>query len=167
MTFVDDKGKGFALGATDYLTKPIDARSPGRVLSKSRGVAVPGPLLVVDDDEDARALLRRLLERRAGTCAEAAHGRAALAERGETPAELILLDLHDARDGRLRVRPRAAPQAAGRSIPVVVLTGKELSDEDRGRLNEHLVKVLRKGASCFEELLVEVRDLLKSRPEPL
>ena len=59
LTFVDDKGKGFALGATEYLVKPIDLDRLAAILGKSRGVVLPGPLLIVDDEESARSRLRR------------------------------------------------------------------------------------------------------------
>ena len=167
LTIVDDKSMGFALGASDYLTKPINAEHLARVLRKYEGMAAPGSALVVEDDGDARAILRRRLEQQGWKVREAADGRAGLAEAAEHPPDLILLDLMMPElDGFGFIR-ELRRTAAGRSIPVVVLTAKELSDEDRGRLNEHMVKVLRKGAFRFEELLVEVRDLLKSRPGPL
>ena len=157
LTIVDDKSIGFALGASDYLTKPINAEHLARVLRKYEGMAAPGSALVVEDDGDARAILRRRLEQQGWKVREAADGRAGLAEAAEHPPDLILLDLMMPElDGFGFIR-ELRRTAAGRSIPVVVLTAKELSDEDRGRLNEHVVKVLRKGAFRFEELLVEVQ----------
>ena len=162
LTFVDEKGKGFALGATEYITKPIDLDRLAAILSKTRGVALPGPLLIVDDEDSARARLRRVLERQGWLVEEAAQGRAALASVAKHPPQLILLDLQmPEMDGFEFVRElRHLP--AGRSIPVVILTGKDLTSEERIKLHAYGTKIVRKGASGIESELREVSDLLRA-----
>jgi CheY-like chemotaxis protein len=162
LTFVDETGKGFALGSTDYLVKPIDLDRLAALLSKSRGVSPPGPLLIVDDDEGARSRLRRVLERQRWRVAEATDGRAALAALVKTPPQLILLDLQmPEMDGFEFVRElRLLP--AGRSIPVVILSGKDLTSEERIRLQAYGTKIVRKSAPGMESELKDLSALLRA-----
>ena len=106
LTIVDDKNLGFALGAADYLTKPIDRDRLVTVLQRTH--RRDRPVLVVEDDADAPELLRRMLEKEGCAVVEAENGRAALERlrggaRRPHPARP-----DDAGDGRLRVRRRAA-----------------------------------------------------------
>ncbi len=161
LTIIDDKSMGFALGATDYLLKPINTEHLARVLRNYEGLASPGSALIVEDDEDARAILRRQLQQHGWTVREAVDGRAGLVQVAEHLPDLILLDLMMPNldgFGFIREFRRAHPE---RSIPIVVLTAKELSPEDWERLNGQVTRVLQKGAYRLEELLGEVRDLLR------
>jgi DNA-binding response OmpR family regulator len=63
LTIVDDKNMGFALGAADYFTKPIDWQRLGAVLQKYRKPAAKQAVLVVEDDERTREMLRRTLQK--------------------------------------------------------------------------------------------------------
>ena len=110
LTFVDDKTLGYALGAAAYLTKPIDRdRLVAALTPYRRGLSV----LVVEDDEDLRGLLRRILEREGYAVTEAENGRAALARAARGTSRADPARSHDARDGRLRVRDRAARPGVG------------------------------------------------------
>src|SRR6266849_5298911 len=90
LTIVDDKNLGYALGASDYLTKPIDRERLVTVLEKYRRDA---PVLVVDDDATLRELLRRILEGAGYTVVEAENGRVALERLRTLAPGVILLDL--------------------------------------------------------------------------
>lgn len=79
LTIVDDKNLGYALGASDYLTKPIDRDRLVAILNKHRRED-PSPLvLVVEDDADTREMIRRMLEREGWVVTEAENGRVGLA----------------------------------------------------------------------------------------
>src|SRR5439155_23528918 len=90
LTMVDDRNLGYALGASDYLTKPVDRE---RLIAVLRRYRRDLPVLVVDDDARFRELMRRGLEREGGTVTEAGNGRAGLAQLREHLAGVILLDL--------------------------------------------------------------------------
>jgi PAS domain S-box-containing protein len=155
LTMVDDQNKGFRLGAADYLVKPID---PGRltaVLQRYQGDPSVRRVLVVDDDPDLRRRLRGLLEKDGWAVDEAADGREAL-DRLAAPPSLVLLDLlMPVMDG-FEFLAEFRQREEFRSVPVIVLTAKDLTPDDQDRLRGSVEKVLRKGPLRSEQLLAEV-----------
>jgi signal transduction histidine kinase/CheY-like chemotaxis protein len=157
LTIVDDKNLGYALGASDYLTKPIDRDRLAAVLGRYRRDL---PVLVVDDDVEVRQLLRRMLEPEGYAVVEADNGRVALERlRDGTPA-VVLLDLMMPEMDGFDFVAEFRRHAAWRAIPIVVITAKDLSREERERLNGYVQKILQKGAHGRAELLAEVRELV-------
>jgi DNA-binding response OmpR family regulator len=167
MTIVDDRNLGFALGAADYFTKPIDWNRLSIVLRKLRRTATDGHLLVVEDEAATRELLQRNLERDGWSVALAANGRVALDALAARPPEIILLDLlMPEMDGfefldELRRRPE------WHNIPVVVITSKDLTAEDRRRLNGGVARIIQKGTLSLDELVAAVRALVAIGPPRL
>ncbi|MGI8741782.1 MAG: PAS domain S-box protein [Bryobacteraceae bacterium] len=157
LTMVDSRNLGYALGASDYLTKPVDRRQLASVLRKYTCENPPCPVLVVDDDPDVRRLLRQMLETEGREVAEAADGLEALARISELIPELILLDLMMPRMDGFEFSMELSRRPEWSRIPVVVLTAKDLTAEERVRLNGHVERVLQKGAYTRAELLEEVR----------
>jgi CheY-like chemotaxis protein len=157
LTILDARNMGYALGASDYLNKPIDRDRLAAVLKKYRRDL---PVLVVDDDADLRRRLRRLLEQDGYTVAEAEHGRDALARLPEISPGLILLDLMMPEMDGFEFVVELRRHEAWREIPVIVITARDLSAEDRRRLNGYVEKVLQKGAYSRDALLAEVRELV-------
>jgi CheY-like chemotaxis protein len=159
LTIVDDKNLGYALGASDYLTKPIDRERLVTVLKQHRR---DRPVLVVDDDAEVRQLLRRMLESEGFAVVEAENGRVALERlRGESPS-LILLDLMMPEMDGFEFVAELRRHEGWRAIPVVVITARDLSRDDRERLNGHVEKILQKGTYDRDHLLAEVRELVAS-----
>jgi CheY-like chemotaxis protein len=157
LTIVDDKNLGYALGAADYLTKPIDRERLVTVLRQHRR---DRPVLVVDDDAGVRQLLRRMLESEGYTVAEASDGRAALARLDDVAPSVILLDLMMPEMDGFEFVSEFRRHEPWRGIPIVVITAKDLSRDDRERLNGYVHKILQKGAHSREQLLAEVRELV-------
>jgi two-component system, NtrC family, sensor kinase len=157
VTIVDDRNLGYALGAADYLTKPIDRERLVAVLARHRPQR---PILVVDDDPVLRELLRRSLEREGYDVLEADDGRAALARLTERLPGLILLDLMMPLMNGFDLLTELRARPDWRGIPVVVVTAKDLTPEERQRLNGHVEKILAKGALGPDALLAEVRELV-------
>jgi PAS domain S-box-containing protein len=155
LTMVDDRNKGFRLGAADYLVKPIDPDRLTAVLRRHHGDRAALRVLVVDDDADHRRRLRGLLEKEGWVVDEAADGREALDRLSPAPS-IVLLDLlmpvMDGFEFLARVRERDD----ARSVPVVVLTAKDLTAADHDRLRGSIEAVLLKGSLNTEELLAEV-----------
>ena len=156
VTVVDDKNLGFALGAADYLIKPIEWNRLIAVLEKLRRRHNTGCVLIVEDDPETREMLRRAIQKQGWLSMEAENGRIALERLEEHLPAIILLDLMmPEMDGfafmdELRRRPEC------RKVPVVVVTAKDLTEDDRRRLNGHVIQILRKGGRSEQELLEEI-----------
>ena len=160
LTIMDEKQMGYALGAADYLTKPIDWDRLVAILQRYDCARPPCPLLVVEDDPVMRDMLRRRLEKEDWTVIEAENGRVALERMTERQPELILLDLMMPEMDGFQFLDEIRKRKDWHAIPVIVVTAKELSAEDRQRLNGSVEKILQKGAYSREDLIREVRDMV-------
>ncbi|MGH7632416.1 MAG: response regulator, partial [Gemmatimonadaceae bacterium] len=159
LTMLDDRNLGLALGASDFMTKPIDRDRMRAVLARYRRDGA-SDVLVVEDDAATRELLRRLLEGDGWTVAEAENGRAALGVLERHVPSLILLDLMmPVMDGS-QFAAELRKVDAWRGIPVIVITAKDLTAEDRRALNGDVHGVLQKGAFSRETLLREIQSLM-------
>ena len=164
MSMLSEKNMGYALGASDYLTKPVDHKQLIEVIEKHRGDSLAGlhNILVVDDDPSARETLRRYLQKEGWAIAEAEHGKQALDQMQVSQPDLVLLDLMMPEMDGFEFIEEMKKAPLWQSIPVVVVTAKDLSSEDRMRLNGSVQQILQKGAYSREELLEEVRALMLS-----
>ncbi|WP_165361296.1 response regulator [Lichenibacterium ramalinae] len=164
ISVLHERSVGFAMGANDYLVKPIDWRQLKRVLERFEdGGAVGRRVLVVDDEPDARGWIGAMLSRDGWTTDVAVDGRDALDKVDRAVPDLIILDLMmPVMDGFAFLRAlRARPDTSG--IHVVVLTAKEVTSAERADLEGHVDRVLQKGSLKLDELREELRRLV---PEP-
>jgi CheY-like chemotaxis protein len=159
LTMADDRNKGFALGASEYLTKPLDRGRLAAILQKYRGRGLCCSALIAEDDEMTRRVLRETLEREGWDVAEAGDGRAALAAVAVRRPDLILLDLLMPEMDGFEFLEELRKEEENRSIPIVVISSKTIAAEDRRRLNGSVERILLKKAASREELLRQVRDL--------
>lgn len=166
LTMVDDPKRGFTLGAADYATKPVDHARLSQILNKYTCPHPPCPVLVVEDDPAAREVTRAILEKEGWTVTEAEHGRAALACMERERPCLILLDLMMPEMDGFEFAARVRQRPEWSSIPIVVLTARDLSAEDRRRLNGYVEKVLLKAGDSPEALLHQLRELLDGCAAP-
>jgi CheY-like chemotaxis protein len=160
LTIVDDKNMGYALGAADYLTKPIEWQRLAAALKKYRGPNGGQSVLLIEDDAATRDMLCRSMEKDGWKVTEAENGRIGLERLNHGIPSLILLDLMmPEMDGfaflqELRARPD------GHHVPVIVITARDLTADDRRRLNGEVARILQKGTTSAEDLLAEIRALL-------
>ncbi len=70
LSMIDNKSMGYALGATDYLTKPVDRAQLSRILGKYRCQNPPCHALIVEDDAKIRELMRRTLAKQGWVVAD-------------------------------------------------------------------------------------------------
>jgi CheY-like chemotaxis protein len=162
MTIVDEQNRGYSLGATDYLVKPVDRERLTAVLHSICRVA-GGRILLVDDDETMRHVTRLALEENGWRISgEAENGREALARLREERPDVIVLDLMMPEMDGFEFLVEMRGHAEWRNIPVLVVTAKDLTEEERTRLNGDVARVLQKGASELSELLREIGRMLPS-----
>lgn len=161
VTMIDNKNMGIALGASDYLIKPVDYKRLIATANKYRPHATgsPGTVLLIEDEEDIREMLARMLDKDNWRVMQAQNGRVGLRRLNEETPDLILLDLTmPEMDGfefvaEIRRRPR------WHTIPIVVITAKTLTLEDHARLSGYVKHVVQKGDYDREILLQEIRKL--------
>lgn len=162
----NDVAIGFALGAVDHVTKPVDAARLTAILQRFRhGGGGGAPLvLVIDDDAATRQATRRVLEREGCRIVEAENGRVGLARLAEARPDLILLDLAMPEMDGFEVAEALHRHPEWRTIPVVVVTARDLTPEDRARLGGSFRALVQKGAYAPEHLVREIRGLVGVAP---
>jgi GAF domain-containing protein/DNA-binding response OmpR family regulator/anti-sigma regulatory factor (Ser/Thr protein kinase) len=162
MTIVDEKNRGYALGATEYLVKPVDRQKLMDVLRGLCG-STGRPLLIVDDDDLGRRQIRAVLEQQGWRVTEASDGRDALTRLSEARPDVIILDLMMPEMDGFEFLEEMRRKAEWRDIPVVVVTAKDLTDADRRRLNGGVERIIQK--TDRDDMLREVRSVLAKRVE--
>jgi signal transduction histidine kinase/DNA-binding response OmpR family regulator len=160
LTMVDDKSKGYSLGATDYLTKPVDRYQLRNALTRYHRPGESCTVLLVEDDQPTREMMARTLEKLDWTVSEAGNGREALERLAQLQPRLILLDLMmPVMDGfEFLLEMRASSEWS--EIPVIVLTAKDLTDEDRRLLSGRVEQIVEKGAYAHEQVVRLVHKAL-------
>jgi PAS domain S-box-containing protein len=165
ISIAGDKELGYSLGAIEYLSKPVDRDRLRKIASQFATPAGGGLALVVDDDADIRSMFRRALSDNGWTVAEAENGAVALNRVGEQRPDLVLLDLMmPVMDGfEFVMQFRALEDCA--KIPVIVVTAKDLTRDEKEQLLGGVERILAKGALTRAELLDQVRQEVAFRGE--
>ena len=160
VTIIDEKNLGYSLGASEYLTKPIDRDRLIALLDNYRVKEGDKRVLVVEDDLATREIIRRIIERENWILDEAENGIIGLQQVSQNPPDLILLDLMMPEMDGFEFIEHLRQNPDWKSIPTVVLTAKELTAQDRQRLSGSVESIIQKGSYSREELLKEVRNLI-------
>jgi signal transduction histidine kinase/CheY-like chemotaxis protein len=157
ISMLDDRKTGYALGASDYLTKPVDRQRLLAALARHRHGK---PVLVIDDDATMRTLLRRILEAEGHAVVEADNGRVALELLETLRPGAILLDLLMPEVDGFEFVAQLRQRDPTHTIPVLIITAKDMTAADRLRLNGSVVRVLEKRGTGHDGLLADVRALV-------
>ena len=163
VSVVDNKELGVALGAEDYLLKPID---PERIVKRLDELVGKGPLrdgavLVVDDDPEVHAMLDAALQGKGVPLAHALSGAEGLEMALKSPPSLVILDLMmEGMDGfEVARRMKETPSLKG--VPVLVLTARDLSKVDRERLSGRMSGLVQKGRQSPGQLVEAIDALIR------
>ncbi len=159
-TVMASKDLAEALGATDVLSKPIDRQSLIDLLSRHLRAGSGGEILVVDDDPATRELLSRELGRAGWRVAEATNGREAVAMLEHRRPMAILLDLMMPTMNGFQFLDAIRDRPDRTDIPVVVLTAKDLSQEEANWISDRARHVFQKGTYDRGDLIRFVRATL-------
>ena len=160
MTMVDDQNLGYALGASEYLLKPINGKQLEAILDKYQPTASANSILVVEDDPDTREMLCRQLKKDNWKTIEAENGRQALQKLMVYSPALIISDLMMPEVDGFELIHKLRQHKKWRSIPVIVLTAKEITATDRQKLNGRVTKIFAKGSFNRSLLFQQVSYLL-------
>ena len=160
LTMIDDRMRGYSLGAVDYLTKPVDRDMLHKALSRYHTADETSRLLLIEDEADTREVMLRMLEKAGWRVSEASNGQEALELMAIQQPQLILLDLlMPVMDGFSFLSAMRANRE-WRHVPVIVLTAKDLTDKERQKLSGMVEEVIEKRAYTREQLLEHVLDAI-------
>jgi PAS domain S-box-containing protein len=160
VTIVDDRNLAYSLGAADYLTKPIQRKRLAAILSRYRPI---GRALVVDDDPDSRQLVRQALEGQGWSVTEAHDGRDGLECVADDRPDLIVLDLMMPEVDGFGFAEELGRHESWRTIPILVVTAKDLSERERQLLHGYAFRVLEKGSTSRRGLQDLIRHEVAAR----
>ena len=155
-----------ALGVYDYLAKPVEWARLSRTLTPLRRLHGAKPVLIVDDDPATREQLERTLRKDDWQVIAATNGRLALDLLKTAEPGLVLLDLMmPEMDGfeflnRFRQDPRFT------QTPVIVLTAKDITPEDRERLSGRVSEVIAKNGFAASKLLPQLHAYVNQAKAP-
>jgi signal transduction histidine kinase/DNA-binding response OmpR family regulator len=158
LSTIDDRTRGIALGADEYLVKPVDR---DQLIASVHRYIRGGDVLIVEDDAATRAVLRTMLERAGVRVRLAAHGAEGLALLEQEAPGLVLLDLMmPVMDGFAFLREvRANP--AWRTLPIVIMTAKDLSPDEIREIEASVARVMTKHGHNLDEVLSQVVSLVR------
>ncbi len=119
-------------------------------------------IVIIDDSPEARRLIRRILQSQGNfTIYEAGSGKEGLELVQREVPELIILDLMMPGMDGFAVLDALKAQPTTANIPVIVSTAKELTAEEKARLKGQIQSLLQKGDFMSDDLLEEVRSLIR------
>lgn len=161
MTMVNDRNLGYALGAAEYIIKPVDRQKLETVLARFKPISDSESILVVEDDPGIREMLCRQLKKDNFRVIEAENGKEALGKIEKYTPKLILSDLMMPEMDGFELVHQIRQHEQWRDIPVIVLTAKNITFEDRQKLNGKVSQIFEKGSYQRSILFDEVSRLLE------
>jgi len=159
-TIVDEQRHGMALGAVAYLTKPIDRDELIQIIRRFKAPAAPGRVFVVDDDPAQRERIRSWLEQQQWVLVEAENGQVALERLNDGLPDVMLLDLMMPKMDGFQVIAALQKHPVWRRIPVIVVTARDLTADERARLTNGIEAILLKETFSPANLIERVRDAI-------
>lgn len=153
----------------DYLTKPIEISELTRALDQhwlmTDTIRPAHTILVVDDEPNTLEMNARIVQSHASSnrVLKARNGKAALEILHREIVDLILLDLQMPEMDGFQVLEAMRSMETTQSIPVIVVTGKVLTETDMARLNQGVAAVLGKGLFSIEETLTHISSALEHK----
>ena len=163
VTIVEDRSLGFSLGASEYLSKPVNRTQLIKVLKRFLGNDISRTILVIEDNPETRAVMCRYLSREGAHPVEAENGRVGLEKLAEAEPALILLDLMMPEMDGFEFVEKYRENPAWHNIPIIVLTAKSLTEDDHSRLDGWVKELYSKGDNNIEKVLNEVCTLLPAK----
>ncbi|MDC0213558.1 response regulator [Gammaproteobacteria bacterium] len=163
-SILDEQKQGLALGANDYVSKPVNR---DKLITALRRFVGPGPgksVLIVEDDPDSRMFLRRLLRTEEYEVFEAVNGQEGLdqLESMESKPDIILLDLMMPVMDGFEFLEKIKKRGSESSIPILVVTAADLTKKDQERLRGGVENIIQKSEMTRDQIIDEVSTLISS-----
>ena len=165
VTIVDDQHMALTLGATDYLTKPIEWDRLLELLRKHKHQTSNRSVLVLEDDPITLKIMRVCLESAGWEVFSAESGRIGLEQVAARVPGIILLDIMMPEMDGFEFLREFRKRADCQDVPVIVITAKELTREERQFLDQQSQHTMQKGSYRLEDLLSEIRKLTSRHPD--
>ena len=165
LTMANEPDIGYSLGATDYLTKPVDWNNLSKILQKHEIETGSQSILIVEDDEITREMLKKSLETNHFKVIGAVNGKEGLEKVQKGKPGLILLDLMMPEMDGFEFAEKLRENKDWLDIPVVVITAKDLTKDDHNRLKGNVEAIMQKGSYSRQDLLAEVGSRIKKLKE--
>jgi signal transduction histidine kinase/CheY-like chemotaxis protein len=159
-SMTNDKSLGYTLGASEFLTKPVQRERLIGVMDKYVSNRTDHSVLVIEDDATTSELMAKLLKKEGYGVIQAGNGRIALECMAIEAPALILLDLMMPEMDGFQFVAELRKQDAWSEIPIVVVTAKTITSEDRLKLNGYVKSVIQKGMFDHKSLLAEIHQFI-------
>lgn len=160
VSVLDEKQKGFSLGADDYCVKPVERDWLLKKLFSFSAEEGIEKILIIDDEEIARYIMRSHLKDTKYSLVEASNGEEGIRIAREQKPDIIFLDLVMPGLSGFETLDRLKSLPETRDIPVIVNTSKILNDEEKALLRKNAAEILSKKTSSREEAIARVREAL-------
>ena len=166
-SIVEDEEKGYTLGAADYLVKPIIEEDLLNALQRLNHNGEIRDLLVIDDDPEDLRLLKKILSESGNFNVSAAEGGIEGWEAiQKSPPDAVILDLFMPDMDGFQIIEKLRTSERYREIPVLLVTGGDLSEEERAKLNAFGQELLQKSALDEKALIRNLEKVLKRFSHP-
>lgn len=159
VTVDDDRGRGLAAGASDYVRKPITETRLREIISVYEK-DLDGEVLIIEDDQDSAEMLERMVRRLGFSIRRAADGVEGLAALGDSRPVAILLDLNMPNLNGFEFIEQLAQSENYATIPLIVLSGQELSVAQHHRLLAAGCRYYMKGSAAPREIAATLREMV-------
>jgi CheY-like chemotaxis protein len=160
VSMLDNRELGLAFGADDYFVKPVDWP---RMLRRLADITTDGArskrLLLIDDDVAIHEMLEHELSREGYQLDKAYSGAEGLERAERTHPDVIILDLAMPGLSGYQVAQLLRQRETTSRIPIVVLTAKELTEDDRAQLRHATNDTVMKGTAAASRLIRAIRQL--------
>lgn len=162
-SILDEKNRGYSLGAADYLSKPVERDRLISSVEKLIGAGEGKTVFVVEDDDELRFLLKEALSKEFYNVIEAENGKVALSRLVDIkdPPSLILLDLNMPVMNGFEFLEEYRSNFS-QEVPVVVITGADLTEEDKKFLSSEVTRILEKTPETEGTIAGDVAKILRS-----
>ena len=162
-SILDEKNKGFSLGAADFLSKPIQKEYLMKSIRNLIGDKENLKICIIEDDEGLRFTIKEILEKQNVEIIEAENGKVgmSLLQKEKIKPDLILLDLMMPVMNGFEFL-KLIRETDLNSIPILVLTGADLSVDEKSFLSGEVQRILEKSEDTLSSIVSEVGNVIKA-----